>query len=178
MGDSGSLLNSIGLLLLGTFFTFAATTYWFRRNAAIREAERLATEHQKVLDRLQEMEVKFATVNQAIIPISTAFQAILIKELTHYHTPRMDDLLRKMGPPNLLTPDEEIELERGLRDRTMDMGPLISDSERDAALILLPVARRAKIEATKLADAEALRLRLVSIVSVVGLPIVVTEPDP
>jgi hypothetical protein len=176
MVPNDSLLNSVGLLLLAAVVTFLTTAYWFRRNASIKEADRLAVEHQKVLDRLSEMEVKFATVNQAIIPISTAFQAILIKELTHYHTPEMDELMRKIGPPNTLTENEEIRLSVLLRERTLDMGPLISDSERDAALILPAIMKRARIEADKLKGAEELKLRLVTIAAVVGLPVVMTEP--
>jgi hypothetical protein len=173
---TSSFVNSVGLLGLGSAFSFVVAWYWSSRGAATREKDRLASEHEKVLVRLNEMEVKFATVNQAIIPISTAFQAILIKELTHYHTPEMDELMRKVGPPNTLTEDEEIRLAELLRERTLDMGPLISDSERDAALILPAVMRRARTEATTLSGAEELKLRLVTVAAVVGLPVVVTEP--
>jgi hypothetical protein len=175
--STGSLVNSAGLVALGSLFSFVGAWYLFRRGSVAEHARQIAADHQKVLERLQELEVKLATVNQAIIPISTAFQAILIKELTHYHTPEMDALMQKLGPPSSLTENEEIRLGVLLRERTLDMGPLISDSERDAALILLPVARRARIEADTLTGAEDMKLKLVTVAAVVGLPVVVREPD-
>src|SRR5678815_4707353 len=95
------------------------------------------------------------------MPISTAFQAILIKELTHFHTPVMDALMSKIGPPFTLTAAEETELIAALEQRTQDMAAEISDSERDAAKILPLVMKRAKLEALAL-QPEDTRLKLVT----------------
>ena len=109
------------------------------------------------------------------VPISTAFQAILIKELTHFHTPEMDALMAKIGPPNTLTVVEQERLAVLLNERMKDMGPLISDSERDAARILPAIMKRAKIEQNVITGAEETKVSLVSVAMVVGVPNVKTE---
>ncbi len=96
--------------------------------------------------RVTELEIKLAGINQVFVPISAAFQAILIKELTHLHTPEMDALLVKLGPPMILT---ELEMERLgtlLLERERDMHEEIDDLERDAALMLPLVMKRVKAD--------------------------------
>jgi len=166
-----ALLNSIALLIFASLLTFVAARYWFQRNIALASAKAIADDHQRVLNRLVELETKLALVNQAVIPISTAFQAILIKELTHFHTPEMDALMEKIGPPNTLTDEEERRLAQLLDERTRDMGPLISDAERDAAKILPAVMKRARAEAAVIDTAEGLKLKLVTVAAVVGVPV-------
>lgn len=178
-----AMINSIAILVFGTALTVVTTWFWKSRDAAVRKAERIAEEHAKTVVRITELEQKLALVNQAVIPISTAFQAILIKELTHYHTPEMDALLVKVGPPITLTPEEEARLAVLLEERTRDMGPQISESERDAATILPAVMKRAREESESLEHdeafklkellkrAEELKLNLVSMVAVRGLPV-------
>lgn len=109
-------------------------------------AAQLAKDHQLLVARFTDIEAKLAILSQAVVPISTAFQAILIKELTHFHMPRMDELMVKVGPPSILTLEEESELEKLLEERQSDMGPEITDSERDAAQMLPMIIRRAKAE--------------------------------
>lgn len=183
-----SLINSAGLLVFGSVLTFIAARYWHLRNLAMTQAKEaelksqaIAAEHQRVLLRINELEGKLALVNQAIVPISTAFQAILIKELTHFHTPEMDALLEKIGPPNTLTSEEQDRLSVLLSERTQDMGPAISESERDAAAILPIVIKRALTEAEIIRAAEAMKMQLVTVTAVMGLPHVQpreqVEPD-
>ena len=160
-------VNSYLLLGVGTFLTFASTWFWTQRNNARDKANALALEHGKLLGRVTDLEAKLAVLNQAVIPISTAFQAILIKELTHYHTPEMDALLVKLGPPYVLTQADEVRLASLLIARTADVDPLISDSERDAANILPAVIRRVRIEAENL-SASGLRIKLVSVIGVLN----------
>jgi hypothetical protein len=137
---------SAGLLLLGAALTFAAARYWFLRNAAVAEAERIRGEHDRLVARVYELERDSAVVKAAVVPITTAFQALLVKELTHFHTPIMDALLVKVGPPNVLTPAEELQLAALLDERARDMALSIPDSEREAAHILPCVMRRAREE--------------------------------
>lgn len=170
-----TLLNSVAVAIVSALLGLLSAWVLFRRANQIREADRIATGHIKLLERVADLEGKLALVNQAVIPISTAFQAILIKELTHYHTPEMDGLMTKIGPPNLLTPAEELRLAILLEERTRDMDVQISDSERDAALILPAVMKRARAEAEVLIGAEALKLKLVTVAAVVGLPVVIAE---
>lgn len=162
-------LNSLGLTVVASGLSFSAAWYWFSRNAAVKAAEAIATEHAKTLARITELETKLALVNQAVIPISTAFQAILIKELTHYHTPEMDALLVKLGPPSVITIAEQQRLEVLLVARTTDMGPEISGSERDAAAILPAVIRRAQAEADVLISDAFRRIRLATVAAVVSV---------
>lgn len=45
--------------------------------------------------RISELENKLSLLTQSVMPISAAFQAILIKQLTHFHLPEIDALLAK-----------------------------------------------------------------------------------
>lgn len=147
----------VGLVLLSAVISFLSVAYWTglaRRDKAQERAldetkqrvEQARHEREDILARLVKIETSLAVIDQKVMPISTALQTILVKELTHFHTPRMDSLLARIGPPSQLTNAEEEELTIALFERTQDMHDLISDSERDAAFILPAIMRRAKIE--------------------------------
>lgn len=155
------ILTQIAGMVFASLLTFAATAYWTTRSAHVRKAERIEQEHTALIARIIELERQHSLLGQAILPISTAFQQILIKELTHMHTPILDALLQKIGPPCTLSPEEELELFRGLKERTLDLGDLITDSERDAALILPYVMKRAHREASLSATQRHFELVLV-----------------
>ena len=146
MDPDRMLYNSIAAVFVGSVLTFLSAWHWFHRNAAVREAERLSQERHELANRVTDLEAKLASVSQTVVPMSAAFQAILVRELTHFHTPVMDALLVKLGPPMVLTPEEEEQLIEALAQRMQDMGDQISDSERDAAMMLPAVMRRVKAE--------------------------------
>jgi hypothetical protein len=171
-----SWLNSIGLVVVGAVLSLAVAVYMFRRTAALEDAKDIAAEHKALIARVAELEAKLTLVNQTVVPINMAMQALLIKELTHYHTPEMDRLMEKLGPPATLTESDELRLALLLEERTRDMGPLITPGERDAAAILPIIVKRARAEAETLTGAEQLRLKLVTVAAVVGLPITVAPP--
>src|SRR6185369_12062042 len=98
------ILVPLFLVFVGSTVSFIASWYWFTKStriklaeqladARIKEADRLAAANEKLLARLTELEKQQSIMGQTILPISTAFQSILIKELTHLHTPVMDRLL-------------------------------------------------------------------------------------
>jgi len=166
---NASLLNSISISFLGSTLTFLATWFWYTRNLAVKRAEVLAVEHEKVLARLQELETKERISSQTLTPIITAFQGILVKQLTHAGKPEMDFLMVKIGPPNVLSDEERARLMEMLHERTTDMGIEITASERDAAVILPIVMKMADTEQKDFAHVDgATDLKLVTIVSVVG----------
>jgi hypothetical protein len=169
-------MNSALLIILSSTLTFMSTMFFTIRSRSVAEKEKMLAEKEKIAEghaalqqRVAGLESQLALVNQAVVPISTAFQAILIKELTHYHTKEMDALLVKVGPPNVLTGAEESRLAVMLEARTKDMGPLISASERDAAMMLPAVMTRAKEEQLVLASAEQMKLKLVTVAAVIGI---------
>lgn len=134
-----SFINSIVLVIVSVVLTGIVTAVLSHIN------------HKKRADALRdakiiELEKQLALIAASVVPISTAFQAILIKELTHMHTPVLDALLAKVGPPSSLTEDETEEMAQLLKERALDMGDQISSSERDAAIMLPMVIKRAKIE--------------------------------
>lgn len=140
------LASSVLLLVIGAGLAFLSTIYWTGRAES-------AARHKTYLDdnvsrdrRLVDLEKQLALVGAAVVPIATAFQAILIKELTHFHTPEMDLLLTKIGPPASLTEIEFARLIELLAQREIDLGDMISPSERDAARMLPMIMRRAIME--------------------------------
>jgi hypothetical protein len=141
-----SWLSSAALLLAGALLTWLVNRYWFWRADVIKKAELLELAHDKLINRVLELEKQLGLVNQAILPMSSAFQAILVKELTHLHTPEMDALLVKLGPPYLLTESEEARLAVLLNERMADLGADIPESERDAARMLPLVMKRVRRE--------------------------------
>ena len=156
-------------MVLGAVFTATFTWLFLKRNEARDKAAELAKEHARVIERLTDVESKLALVNQTIIPISMAMQARLIKELTHLHTPELDGLLLKVGPPNMLLPDQQQRLAVLLEERSVDMSLDVPQSERDAAHILPAIIRRANEEAEILRVTENPSLKLITIGAVVGV---------
>lgn len=165
---------------MSALISFASVAYWTRiaRRDKARERKQDETrqsleqakhERDDILMRLVKIETSLAVIDQKVMPISTALQTILVKELTHFHTPRMDSLLSRIGPPSQLTDEEEAELTLALLERTRDMGDLISDSERDAAFILPAIMRRAKVECALLHSVVA-RAYVLKYVAVENLP--------
>jgi hypothetical protein len=139
-----------GVFALGTgVMSFLAALFWaHKRHRDSQETERTAAVMAREA-RIVELERQVALLGLTVQPLSAAFQAILIKQLSHFHTPRIDLLLSKIGPPALLTPDEDIELAKELAQRAVDLAAEISDGEREAATILPYVVQRVRREATQ-----------------------------
>lgn len=140
------LVGSVGMLVLSTALAFLAAQYWFQRNQAVKERDRIALEHLALVARVTEIETQSHVLAQAMLPVTAAFQALLVKELTHYHTPEMDALMVKLGPPLTLTEPEAERLAMLLEQRTRDVSAEITASERDAALMMPAVMRRVRAE--------------------------------
>lgn len=168
---SESLLNTIEISILGAVLSFLAAWFWFSRNLAVEKAKTLAIEHDKTLVRVSDLEAKLAVVNLSVVPLNLAMQAMLIKELTHYHTPEMDALMVKLGPPITLTTAEEVRLGVMLDERTKDMAPEIPEEERDAAHILPVIIKRAKVESKALTPFSEMKPTLVTVAAVVEFPL-------
>jgi hypothetical protein len=158
------LAINVALLVMSACLGFLTNRYFARRKEIRTDAQVVAEDKKATLSRIAELETKLALVNAAVVPISTAFQAMLIKELTHFHTPEMDALMVKIGPPNTLTLVDENRLEVMLKERMDNMGPEISDRERGAALILPEVMKRAKAEQEVLATTETPKVKLVAVI--------------
>jgi hypothetical protein len=139
-GISDSFAGQFVLVVLSVVLT--ATTAIFATNFYNRRQMDAARDL-----RIVEIEKQIALISASVVPISTAFEAVLIKQLTHLHTPRLDDLMTRIGPPSSLLPAEVDEMADLLRERAIDMGDRICDSERDAAVMLPLVMKRARIEA-------------------------------
>lgn len=131
------ILAGVVSLLVGAILFYAAG----RRAAALL----IAAGHSDVLHRLSIAETELAVLRQQVVPISAAFQAVLVQNLTHYHTPELDALMVKLAPYTL-TKEEFNRLITLLDERTRDMGPEISEEEREAAIILPYVIRRVRAD--------------------------------
>src|ERR1700686_3873345 len=84
---------------------------------------------------------KIGILSLPVQQMSAAFQMAIVKQLTHFHTPKLDALLAKLGPPFMLTEAEMEELIAELKNREQDMGQLIDDGEREAAKMLPAIMR-------------------------------------
>lgn len=133
------------LLLSGTVLALAVII-WCQIRLVRQLVAATAAELSALRSRVDTLSEQLALVSQKVIPISSALQDCLRQELTHFHTPRMDELMQKLGPPWLLTDEEELELLDLLEARERDMGDQISPSERDAARIFPIIMKRAKLE--------------------------------
>lgn len=166
---SQSTLNSLGIGAIGAIATFAMAWFWHMKTRAEVKAAAFMEEHQRVLERLAELETKERLSGQVMTPIVTAFQALLVKQLTHDHAPEMDKLMVQVGPPDTLSDEERDRLMVLLARRARDMGIEITQSERDAAMILPIVMTMAAEEQANFKSATAAKdLKLITIVSVVG----------
>lgn len=145
------------LILLGALTTLSTNLWLHRRQdrkdaekaavAAAAEVEKVRAEARAELQRrMGELESKMMMLKESVQPISMAFQQILIKELTHFHEVRTDELLELIGPPYMLTDDQEKELTAALDKRVIEAGDLLTQAERDAAIMLPMLIRRVKAE--------------------------------
>ena len=153
---STAIVAMLGIVL-GAILSFTAGLYFFKKKVQIADAERIAAGHQQLSDkveaghkelseRMSKIEVTISMIGQSILPMSTAFQAILVKELTHFHTPVVDALLEKLGPPLTITEEEMETLKAELIKRTEELDPLVGEAERESAIILPYVIKRVKRE--------------------------------
>ena len=151
----GETINPVSPFVVNTAITvlggicsiiIACLLYYLRVKSDA--AKMLAEANVKLVDRVGALEIKLSGLNQAVVPISAAFQAILIKELTHFHTPEMDGLMTKLTPFTL-TDDESERLAELLVERQRNMNDQISDSERDAAQMLPMVIKRVQADRMK-----------------------------
>ena len=126
---------------------------------AVEEARKATVEREK---RLVQLESEMAVLKAQAVPINAAFLAMSIAKLTHLHTPRLDELMKKVGPPSVLTPAEESELAEGLAARMKDMSSEIDDEERIRAEILPSLIKLEKIEALKNTESPTLETMLIS----------------
>jgi hypothetical protein len=155
-----AFINSATLVLVGVVLSFLVTRYWNNRKLVETARQEVVTANSARDSRIVELEKQLAMVTAAVVPISTAFQAILIKELTHSDAPELDRLLEKLGPPIDLTAAEERRMHDLLKEREEEPG--IPDSERDAARMLPLVIKRVKQDMASPNPSEAVQL--------VGLP--------
>lgn len=168
-----NFIVSAGLLGIGAMLTLVVNSYLAGEERAqkVREAviaaeakvsQDAATSDAALKARIAKLESDLSLLHAAVEPISVVMQKLLIEKLTHYHTPIMDALMVKLGPPNMLTAAEEKELHVALEERTRDMGHLISEDERNAAgmlpYVIVMVKRQAKLAASEQGDVRKIKV--------------------
>jgi hypothetical protein len=157
------ILLTLGFTLLGAFITFAFAWYWYQKRIADEKAKEIAEAHKKLGEKVDDLENRLALLTQSVLPMNTAFQTILVRELTHYHEKRTDYLLEQLGPPNIISEAEEEELSNALEKRTHDMGEEIGQSEREAAIILPYIIKRVRAETKKIKQGKISEVDFVAI---------------
>jgi hypothetical protein len=149
------VVNGVEIVLTAAL-GFAATAFWrWRRNA-----ERAAAKAKKANDdliaamqaQISAQEGKLLMLGASVQPLTAAMAAMLVKSLTHFHMPRTDLLLSRVGPPNMLTADEEHELRELLRVRSAETAEAILPLERNAADLLPLIIERNRLEGPELSQ--------------------------
>lgn len=129
------LINTGAIAVLTALLAFIAAAYWNNRRRAEKRDE-----------ELNDLKRQMAILQIPVQQMNAAFQAMLVKQLTHFHTKELDQLLAKLGPPMVLTAAESDRLTTLLLQREHDLNDQIDDSERDAAHMLPMVMKRVKEE--------------------------------
>jgi hypothetical protein len=172
--------NSLVLAVFGAILS-ALVTWLFASRAAAKQAVKdtadkaekaaaiIAEGHAKLEARVAELTERLSLVSAQVVPFSTAFQQILVAQLTHAHTPELDALLAKLGPPITLTEEEEPELYRLLSAREKEVE--FDEEERESAIMLPYVIKRARREQAQIALAEGVRLQMVGVTAMVAVPL-------
>ena len=127
--DPAPLYWSLAAVVVIMVAAFAVTRYFTGRRENVMQAQ------------IAELYEKFGVP----VPISTAFQTVLVKQMTHYHTPVLDELMAKMLAETL-TDADRVELAAALKEREQDMGSMIDASERGAAKLLPLIMERVVLE--------------------------------
>jgi len=139
------IVNGIGILLTAAL-AFLGTMFWrWRRRADLRIAANNVL-LKALQDQLSAQQGQLLMLGTAVQPLTAAMASMLVKALTHYHSPETDALLAKVGPPNTLTMEEEKRLGKTMQERSVDMADVISPLERNAAQLLLLIVERNRLE--------------------------------
>lgn len=156
-----TLINSIAVVVLGAFLTFL-TTYWFVVRKRISDSKAKAdTDHEALLAKVNELTNKLALVESTVTPIASAFQAVLIAKLTHFHTPEMDALLVKLQQTTLTNNDRN-RLTILLEQRIVELNGDIDTPEREAA-IMIPMVNRMVVAASISSEVTTQALQVVAL---------------
>jgi hypothetical protein len=139
-------IKQILLLFIGGLVSASVALYLYNKKQQNEKEKDIAQDHERLERRVVELEKALALVSQTVLPISTVYQAMLVRELTHAHTPVVDALLAKVGIPGALSEQDMLELQKALERRYSEVDPQIGDDERDAARIFPIIMKRAKVE--------------------------------
>jgi hypothetical protein len=129
----------------------ALTSLKEKENEEEKQEGRELTVHQMSTD-LKALKDRQDIIDTHVIPLAALYQSLLMAKLTHFHTPVLDALMKKAeATPGQISPEEEARMLALLEERKRDMGPEISDDERDAAEALPIMLRMVRREAEALA---------------------------
>jgi len=140
-------LIALGIGSLGTGFFF-----WLAGRRL--KAEKAEVAAKELLERIARIERSQAIVDKVVEPFWTAAQRKLVDELTHFHTPELDRLMEHVLEGTLTAPEDVDRLAAMLAERATSLDHRISPSERDAALILPAVIRKAYAESQDILNPE------------------------
>ena len=154
MPDGPGLLTFLNSGLVLALIGIAATLYSLYRREKNIKAEATAVKTERLMQRITDLEKQQVGMTASLQPISEAYKAMLIKELTHDHAPELDSLMAEIGPPSTLTREKRDRMDHLLEQRWRIADPLVDERERDAAQMLLLVVKRAAWEAELMASSE------------------------
>jgi hypothetical protein len=136
------------MVLLTVGLTFLTHAYQRWRKKAEQKLEESVAILKEVQKQLLAVHGHLQTLDMVVQPLNAAYAAMLVKQLTHFDAPGTDVLLAKVGPPNTLSIDEELELGRLMKERSENISEEIPPLERNAADLLPFVMWRSRLEAS------------------------------
>jgi hypothetical protein len=157
-----TFLLSFGTMLAGAVVGFFGTRYWRKRDRMQKMIDRRAASSALTLDKVLELESQLAQLKLTVTPITDAMQQLLIKKLTHFHTPILDALMQR-ALSGIITPEENAKMERLLVEREKELDTEVNEYERICARILPDVIRLVILSHDEETDPAALQLLVVSV---------------
>ncbi len=152
-------MEQIGFVLFSAALVFVATWFW-------RYRSRVEKERDEAAEWRSEMELKIAVLGTQMMPLWSAVQSQIAKDLTHPHPQFrvMDSLLRKLESLTI-THDERRQLSVLLDERIVSTDPAVSDAERESAKLMKGVMAKVLVEAEQAKDPQGTEI----ILGLVGL---------
>lgn len=132
---------------VGASLTTGLIMFTVNRVASTRDRKRTADETKmaELEKTIADLKTRVALYDKVIEPLWTAAQRKLIEELTHFHTPELDELIAKDVADALPDRDRPLMFKL-MEERAATLDGSITPQEREAAAIYPIISNKAREE--------------------------------